>query len=229
MRLLAIETATDACSAALWMDDALAAERFELAPRGHTRLLLPMIEALLGAAGMRAAELDAVAFGRGPGAFTGLRIAAAVAQGLAFANARPVVPVSTLAALAQPALDAGAATVLCALDARMGQVYWGAFGRDASGLARAVVDEQVCDPDRVEMPPDAMGPAVGVGSGFTVYRGLLSERCGLDDAVIDSQALPRAAAIARLAAAQLRRTGGVSVEEALPVYLRDQVATPKPQ
>ncbi|HDP89812.1 MAG TPA: tRNA (adenosine(37)-N6)-threonylcarbamoyltransferase complex dimerization subunit type 1 TsaB, partial [Thioalkalivibrio sp.] len=152
MKILAIDTATDACSAALFLDGEVTS-RFELAPRRHTELILPMVGSLLEEAGLAVTDLDAVAFGRGPGAFTGLRIAAGVAQGLALGADLPVIPVSTLATMAQQVMDeAGAEAVAAALDARMGEVYWGCYRRDAEGVAEPVGPETVCAPQAVPVP-----------------------------------------------------------------------------
>jgi tRNA threonylcarbamoyladenosine biosynthesis protein TsaB len=221
MKLLAIETATDACSAALWVDGVLTT-RHEVAPREHTRLILPMMDALLAEAGLRLSDLDALAFGRGPGAFTGVRIAAAVIQGSAFAADLPVVPVSTLAALAQQGIDAGSRRVLAALDARMDEVYWGAFQADDQGLAVPVGAEQVIAPDAVPIP-EGEGWR-GVGSGWAAYEDALRARLGECVSDIDPEALPAAAEVARLAVRDFNAGLAVPAEQALPVYLRDKVA-----
>jgi tRNA threonylcarbamoyladenosine biosynthesis protein TsaB len=221
MKLLAIETATDACSAALWVDGVLTT-RHEVAPREHTRLILPMMDALLVEAGLRLSDLDALAFGRGPGAFTGVRIAAAVIQGSAFAADLPVVPVSTLAALAQQGIDAGSRRVLAALDARMDEVYWGAFQADDQGLAVPVGAEQVIAPDAVPIP-EGEGWR-GVGSGWAAYEDALRARLGECVSDIDPEALPAAAEVARLAVRDFNAGLAVPAEQALPVYLRDKVA-----
>jgi len=227
MKILAIETATEACSAALWIDGALTS-RFEVAPREHTRLILPMMDELLAEAGVGLADLDALAFGRGPGAFTGVRIAAAVIQGAAFGAELPVVPVSTLAALAQQGLDADAPRVLAALDARMGEVYWGAFEADAEGLAVAVGAEQVITPEAVPVP-EGQGWR-GVGSGWGTYEQILRERLGDRVGDVDPAAYPGAVEVARLAVRDFAAGLAVSAEQALPVYLRDKVAEkPKPR
>ena len=140
MRLLALDTATEACSAAIFRDGVVD-ERYEVMGRGHAGRLLPMADELLRAAGMAVTDLDAIAFGRGPGGFTGLRIAAGVAQGLAAGIGKPVLPVSDLAALAAAgARTSGAGRVLACMDARMGQVYWAAF--DCSGGAPVAVTEE---------------------------------------------------------------------------------------
>jgi tRNA threonylcarbamoyladenosine biosynthesis protein TsaB len=226
MKLLAIETATEACSAALWVDGVLTT-RHEVAPREHTRLILPMMDALLAEAGLRLSDLDALAFGRGPGAFTGVRIAAAVIQGAAFAADLPVVPVSTLAALAQQGLDAGSPRVLAALDARMDEVYWGAFQADDQGLAVLVGTEQVIAPGAVPIP-EGEGWR-GVGSGWAAYEDVLRARLGERVAEIDPEALPAAAEVARLAVRDFNAGLAVPAEQALPVYLRDKVAEKKPK
>ncbi len=165
MKLLAIETATDTCSAALWIDGELC-ERFEVAPQRQSELILPMMDALLAEAGLRPAQLDALAFGRGPGSFTGVRIATGVAQGVAFAAGLPVVGVSTLAALAQGHLGAtGCRRVLAAYDARMGEVYWAACEADGEGVMR-VSGEELVVPGRRR--PDARGDRLagrGLGLG----------------------------------------------------------------
>ncbi|HSM96415.1 MAG TPA: tRNA (adenosine(37)-N6)-threonylcarbamoyltransferase complex dimerization subunit type 1 TsaB, partial [Rhizomicrobium sp.] len=137
--IIAIETATEACSAALSVDGRIM-ERSEIAPRRHAELILPMIEALLAEAGIVRTQLHAIAVGRGPGAFTGVRLAISVAQGLVLALDIPIVPVSSLAALAQDAPDAGA-SILAVIDARMGEVYTGAFRRCADGLVEAIGEE----------------------------------------------------------------------------------------
>ncbi|RMD69850.1 MAG: tRNA (adenosine(37)-N6)-threonylcarbamoyltransferase complex dimerization subunit type 1 TsaB, partial [Gammaproteobacteria bacterium] len=183
-------------------------ERSAHAPREHAERLLPMIEALLGEAGMAPRGLDAVAFGRGPGAFTGLRIAAAVSQGLALAWGLPVIPVSSLAALAQRSPER---KVLAAMDARMGEVYWGAFVR-----ARPLGEEGVYAPERIPLPPG--GDWWGVGSGWKRHAPSLERRLegkvkGWEDAH------PRACEIALLAPL----FPAVAPEEALPVYVRNQV------
>jgi len=227
-RILAIEAATEACSVALLLEDEVQ-ERFEIAPRQHAALLLPFVKSLLAAAGLGLARLDAVAFGCGPGSFTGLRIAAGVTQGLAFGADLPVVPVSTLAALAQGTVaQQGAKAVLAALDARMKEVYWGAFRCDDNGLVEPLGGEAVCVPQRVRLPtPDHW---VGAGSGWDSYAEVLATQCCMASADIFRNQRPHAADVARLAARAFRQGKAVSAEQAVPVYLRDNVADkPRPK
>ncbi len=245
MKLLALETATEACSAALFIDGALS-ERYEVAPRRHAELILPMIEALLAEAQLSLGGLDAIAFGRGPGAFTGVRIATGIVQGLAFGADLPVVPVSTLAALALGALselpaDATASErgVLAALDARMGEVYWGAYVATADTTigqgVRLLGSEQVLAPEAVSLPAEVASAAVywlEAGSGWQVRgealrQGLQGQLAGrLMDG--GAERLPRAGEVARLGALGLAAGEAVVAEQALPVYLRNQVAWARP-
>ncbi len=221
MKLLAIETATENCSAALWVDEVVI-ERSELAPRGHGTLILGMVAELLSEAELQLGALDAVAFGRGPGAFTGVRIAAAVVQGLAFGAGLPVVPVSTLAALAQGAATAGEATrMLAALDARVGEVYWGSYCSDATQLVNAMDAERVCPPEAVPLP-DGRG-WIGIGSGWAAYGPRLRGRMGAAVDGVLSDRWPQAADVARLAVRAYAGGEHVHAEQALPVYLRDRV------
>lgn len=226
MRLLAIETSTVACSAALSLAGTIV-ERYEVAPRRHADLVLGMIEALLERSGVSVGDLDAIAFARGPGAFTGVRIAAGVAQGIGFGAGIPVVPVSTLAALAQSVLDEGRhRRVAAAMDARIGEVYWGAFEAGADGLARPVGDEVVCPPDRVPVRPG--GDWFGVGDGWATHAEPLAERLGPLLTAVDAERFPHAREVARLGARAFAAGERLRPEAALPVYLRDQVAKRPP-
>lgn len=221
MYLIAIETSTDACSAALLSEQGII-DRFEMAPRLHAQRILPMLDALLAQAGIKAAQLDAIAFARGPGAFTGVRIAAGVAQGLALATERPVIAVSTLAAMAQEAMQcADKPQVMAALDARMSEVYWGCYQRDAQGDAVLVMPERVIGPAQVPLPPGE--PWYGVGSGWSAYEALLQARLGSLVQGVDPALVPKAHYVAQLALRDFNAGGGVPAERAEPVYLRDQV------
>jgi tRNA threonylcarbamoyladenosine biosynthesis protein TsaB len=221
MILLAIETATDACSAALTIGDEVL-ERFELAPRAHTELILPMIDELMAEAGITISQVDAMAFGRGPGAFTGVRIAVGVTQGIAFGADLPVVPVSTLAALAQ---GMSADKVLAALDARMDEVYWGAYRRNAAGVMELDGEECVSAPGEVPLPSGEDWQ--GVGAGWIAYEAILAERCAGQVEAWDGAVFPRARDVAVLGLAGYQAGQAVSAEQALPVYLRDKVTWKK--
>lgn len=222
MKLLAIDTSTEACSAALLIDGEVL-ERYRLAPREHTRLILPMIDELLSEGGLKVGALDAVAFGRGPGAFTGLRIAAGVIQGIAFSADLPVAPVSSLAALAQGGYrETGASRVLAAIDARIQEVYWGAYRYDETGYMRLAGDELVCAPEQVPVPGG--DDWYGVGSGWEVHLPRLQLRLAGMLSGWDAQRYPRAHDVALLGVAAVGRGEAVSAEHALPVYLRNEVA-----
>jgi len=222
VKLLAIDTSTEACSAAVMIDGEIM-ERYRLAPREHTRLILPMIDELLSESGVTVVGLDAVAFGRGPGAFTGLRIAAGVVQGIAFGADLPVVPVSSLAALAQGGYrETGARRVLAAIDARIQEVYWAACEFDNVGHVRMLGDELVCSPEQVPIPDG--DDWHGVGSGWETYLQQLQRRLSGTLSGWEVQRYPRAHDVAVLGAAALGRGEVVSAERALPVYLRNEVA-----
>lgn len=228
MKLLAIDTSTDACSAALWLDGEVR-QRYQVAPRGHGQLILPMIESLLGEAGLALTQLDTLAFGRGPGGFTGVRIANSVIQGLAFGADLPVVPISSLAALAQGVyVEMGAPRVLAAIDARIGEVYWGAYRATEYGLVILIDQEIVCIPEDVPLPlaEDVRG-WFGVGNGWHTYAQPLKARLGEMVTAWDGQRYPQAQHLAQLAADAFQRGLAVGAEQVLPVYLRDEVAWKK--
>jgi len=216
MNLLAFETATEACSVALWIDGEVR-ERFEVAPRRHAELALPWAQALLLEAGIARSQLDVVAVGRGPGAFTGVRLAIAIAQGIALALDRPVVGVSTLAALA---MQGQGERILAAIDARMGEVYLGAFERRADGI-QLLGNEVVARPDAASVPD---GSWSAVGTGFSAANGTLQQRLQGRLVAMDASALPHASDVARLGAAAFQRGEAVAAERAEPAYLRDNVA-----
>lgn len=226
-KILALDTSTQACSVALWLDGEVR-EDFRDIPRQHTRLLLPMVQQLLADAGLSLQQLDGIAFGRGPGSFTGLRICAGVTQGLALGADLPVARVSTLAALAQQARDEFQADgVLTALDARMDELYWGCYRFDAeTALPLLLGDERVCAPERVTPELLTQGKWIGYGTGWC-YRDRLPEAVRGSVIQIEQAREPRAAAIAKLGAALIAAGQGVSPEQALPVYLRDNVALKK--
>ncbi len=233
MKILALDTATENCSAALFISGALLC-REELIGRGHAQRILPMIAELLSEADVALQALTAIAFGRGPGGFTGVRLAACVAQGLAFGAALPVVAVSDLQALAQRALDEAADVerVLVCSDARMHEVYCGAFRRGPGGLALAAAAEYVAAPHAVQLPEAwrqasvTAATVLGTGSGFTAYpelRTTLASRV----ARVREHLWPRAAEIAQLALLEVKAGRLLAPEAAMPVYLRDDVAQPQ--
>lgn len=230
MIILALETATEACSAALYLDGRVI-ERYRVAPREHHRLILPMIEEVLAEAGVALRQLDALAFGRGPGSFTGVRIATGVVQGIGFASDRPVVPVSTLAALALQAFDqhTDADWSFPCIDARMGEVYWAVYRRNGDRIPVIEGAERVAAPSAIGGLAASSSPCVGVGigSGWAAYPDLLRDQIGRGLSAVFANRFPHASHIARLGAAGFERGEAVSPSEALPVYLRDTV-THKP-
>ncbi len=222
MKLLAVETSTDACSAALWLEGEIR-QQFALAPREHTKLILPMIDTLMSEAGLKPQQLDAIAVSRGPGSFTGVRIAGAVVQGIALGADLPVVPVSTLAAIAQDHFNRQPQSNLAftAMDARMEEIFWACFSRNSDGLAQLIGEEVVTPAADVVFPQE---PGYGVGSGWGVYQSILSDRLGDSLLGQDPDVWPSAACIVQLAAHDYASGLAVAVEQAMPVYLRDKVA-----
>ena len=223
--LLAIETATPACSAALSVDGEVT-ERYALAPRQHAALMLPMIESLLLEAGLTVRQLDAIAFGRGPGSFTGVRIAASLVQGIAFAADLPVVPVSTLAALALGGMHESRMTrVIAAMDARKSEVYHGCYTRTRGDLITLQGSESVCSPDAI--PDYGQQDWVGVGSGWGAYGEVMMQRLGEQVVRLLPDLEPRAADVARLGLHEFNQGVRLNADEAVPVYLRNNVAVAK--
>ena len=217
MRILAIETSTEYCSAALWLDGELA-ERFALAGQKHSQMLLPMVDELLQEKNMKLAQLDGIAFGAGPGSFTGVRIACGVTQGLALGANLPVIGISTLLALAQ---DTGHSKVIAALDARMAEVYHAAYElRD--GEWHAIIEPGLCLPQNA--PPVTGSGWHGVGSGFLAHGDALRARYADNLTGVDEKAVPHARAIAQLAAPLFAAGKGQDAALATPLYLRDKVA-----
>lgn len=212
MRFAAFETSTEWCSVALWRDGEIAALERRAGNR-HSELALPMLERLLAGAAMTAAQLDALAFGAGPGSFTGLRIACGLAQGLAFAAGVPVIGVSTLEAMAE---ESGAARVVACLDARMHEVYYAALEKHA-GRWNEVVEVRCVPPGAVPQMGDDWA---GCGSGFAVYGNLGLSR-------VLPEVHPSAIAVARLAGPRLAAGEGVDASLAAPIYVREKVAFTK--
>ena len=223
MNILALDTCTEMCSAAV-MINGKTYERSELTQRGHSEKILGMLDAVMAEAKCTLADIDVVAFGRGPGSFTGVRIGIGVAQGIAFARQLPVIPVSTMAAVAQLAIDNHAATrIAVAMDARMGEVYAAHFVAE-NGLAEKLDEEQVCAPDKFHPADNAQWFAAG--TGWDEYGSLLTQNFAQQ--ISDKQALlPTASAIAKLAYTAAQKGQTISAEQAVPVYLRDNVAKKK--
>jgi len=210
MKFAAFETSTEWCSVALWSDGEIAGVEQRVG-HAHSELVLPMLDQLLAGAGLSVAQLDAAAFGAGPGSFTGLRIACGVAQGLAFAGGLPVIGVSTLEAMAE---ESGHARVVACLDARMREVYYSAIEKTAPGW-REVIPAQCVAPAAVRLPPGEGW--VGCGNGFAAYGSL-----GLSNVMPDIH--PSAVAVARLAAPLFAAGEGLDAALAAPLYIRDKVA-----
>ncbi|MGB8436807.1 MAG: tRNA (adenosine(37)-N6)-threonylcarbamoyltransferase complex dimerization subunit type 1 TsaB [Burkholderiales bacterium] len=222
MNVLVIETSSEQLSLAL--AHAGSVHVFEqIVGNRHAELVLPEIERLLATAGAAIGTLDAVVFGAGPGAFTGLRIACGVAQGLALPRNLPVLGVGTLEALAEGAFaeDPGANRVIACIDARMGEIYHAAYRRDARGWEPLNAPELVL-PEELPVPDD--GGWVGCGSGFRAHGAALALRCGSHLARVDPDALPHASAMLRLALPRLAAGEGKDPAEAVPLYVREKVA-----
>jgi tRNA threonylcarbamoyladenosine biosynthesis protein TsaB len=224
VKLLALDTSSVACSVAVCIDDAII-ERYEEQPREHTRLLLPMIQAVLNESELALSELDAIVLGNGPGSFIGMRIAASVAQGLAYGSGLKIVPVSSLAAVAAEVFaDSDAAQVVVTQDAHMSEVYLGVFGLDPYGLPVELIPERLQAQGRiVELNDDARGPRIAAGAGWQRYPDLLDQNIDYFDAVSD-RLHPRAANLLKLGAHSLATGSSIAPAEIMPAYLRQKVA-----
>jgi tRNA threonylcarbamoyladenosine biosynthesis protein TsaB len=222
MRVLALDTSTECCSAALSLGDGRVLLRSVITERGHAELILPMIDGLLAESGAALASLDGIAFGRGPGGFTGLRVAAGVTQGLAIGARLLVLPVSSLAAVAaQVGVAAPDETILVCNDARMGEVYWATYRRESSAATPIeLTAEAVTPPERVQA---CAGVRHIAGNAFARHPALL-ERLQAAGLRFHDGLYPRADAIARIGARMLGAGLGVGPEQAVPTYVRDDVA-----
>jgi tRNA threonylcarbamoyladenosine biosynthesis protein TsaB len=221
MKLLAIETATESCSAALLVDDEVICLN-EIAPRKHNEIILSMCEQVLAQGETSLSQLDVMAFGRGPGAFTGVRLAASVTQGIALGQDLPVVPVSSLASLAQAAAEAASVTqVLSCIDARMQEIYYGLYSLNTNEVMELVGNEKVIPADQIEI--NVSNDCYGVGSGWGVYAEELNEALG-KNILFNEEVFPQAEYVAKLGKLYFEQGKYVSAVEALPVYLRDNVA-----
>lgn len=217
MRLLALDTSTENCSLALWLDGELIS-RQELAGQRHSELILPMLDELLTFSGLSLDEFDGIAFGEGPGSFTGLRIGCGVAQGLAFGAGLPVLGVSTLLALAE---DAPGERVIACLDARIGELYHAVYEK-RDGIWHTVSEPCLC---LAQDAPDVSGEGwIGVGSGFSAYADALQQRYAGQLRAADGTVYPQAGAMARLAAPLFAQGAGQDAALAAPLYIRNKVA-----
>jgi len=231
-RILAIDTATEACSVALY-NTATSAENgetlayFELCAREHTQRILPMVQQILAEAGLTLNQLDALAFGRGPGSFTGVRIGIGIAQGLAFGAELPLLPISTLQTMAQGAYrQTGAEQVLTAIDARMGEVYWGKYTRQSSGVWEGESTEAVLKPQQLaEHEVSLHGRWATAGTGWQTYPQLIGSTAV--ELVNGNMLLPQAEDMLPLALVAWERGVRVNAAEADPTYLRNEVTWKK--
>ncbi len=224
MKILAIDTATEACSVALWLDGAVH-ERFELAGRTHSQRLLPMLHQLAADCGIALAQLDGIACGVGPGSFAGVRIGVGFVKGLALGLDRPVLPVTSLAMLAQGAIRRhGATQILAAIDARMSEVYWQAFA-GVDRLAIGQGEAQVIAPSLLELP--ARGRYAAAGSGWHSHGAELRARTAATLDPVEDTALPQAQDALPLAAPAFAAGQGIAAGALQPLYLRNRVALTK--
>jgi tRNA threonylcarbamoyladenosine biosynthesis protein TsaB len=234
MRVLALDTSTEYCSVALWQDGAVA-ERCELVGQRHSEMLIGMLDELLNSAGVKLAQVDGIAFGKGPGSFTGVRIACGAAQGLALGANLPAIGVCTLEALAEAS---GKSRVIAALDARMGEIYHASYQKHEDAWA-TVTEPCLCKPENApkvgnllsananaELTPPLVQAEgwFGAGSGFAMHGKALGARYAGKLIGMDGSMVPQAAAVAKLGAAQFALGRGADAAEALPLYLRDKVA-----
>jgi tRNA threonylcarbamoyladenosine biosynthesis protein TsaB len=217
MQVLALDTSTEYCSVALWRDGAIM-ERCDLVGQRHSEVLMDMVDSLLRDADTKLARLDGIAFGKGPGSFTGVRIACGTTQGLALGANLPVAGISTLEALAEASAKP---RVVAALDARMAELYLAAYEK-RDGVWLTLIEPCLCKPEDAPILPGS--DWFGTGSGFAAHADELHRSYAGQMQGVDSSAIPRAAAIAVLGAARFALGQGVDAAAALPLYLRDRVA-----
>ncbi|PHM45282.1 tRNA threonylcarbamoyladenosine biosynthesis protein TsaB [Xenorhabdus mauleonii] len=224
-RILAIDTATEACSVALLNDGAVEAQ-FEISPREHTQRILPMVQDVLSKGNIGLQQLDALAFGRGPGSFTGVRIGIGIAQGLALGAELPMIGISSLKTMAQGAFRLkGATQVLVAIDARMGEVYWGQYTRNALGEWQGDETEAVLKPEQAQAMMNSLsGEWAIAGTGWEAYPQLLDSHLAL---ITSDITLPHAEDMLPLAVQMWEAGEATAVEHAEPVYLRNEVTWKK--
>ncbi len=222
LSLLALDTCTEFCSVALQYQGQVFAREAD-APREHSQRLLPMVQEVLQEAGIELSQVDLIAYGRGPGSFTGIRICTSMTQGLALGQDLPVVGISTLAAMAQAAIEIkGATQVATAIDARMGEIYYGEY-LSVDGLASLVGEEQVCAPEQLSSQLAFDTPLAACGTGFDAYPALLTEQMSL----VEEAKFPLARHMLPLAEAAVKAGQATDVDQLKPVYLRDTVTWKK--
>lgn len=221
MRLLALDTATEACSVAILVDGRTLA-RFERAGRSHTQRMLPMVHGLMAEAGLSFAQLDGFVCGIGPGSFAGVRIGVGFVKGLALSLDRPAVGITSLAMLAQGAMEQGAQRAIACIDARMNEIYVGVYARNADGLAQSLGPARVMPPATFAEAAD--GPWHGIGSGWGTYETQMRNGVAGELSVVDGTALPHAQFAMRLALPVFAAAGEISADLLAPLYLRDKVA-----
>lgn len=218
MKLLAIETSAQACSVAIKLADKVKVIH-QVAPREQAQRILSDIQTCLSECNIQLNQLDAIAFGCGPGSFTGIRIAASVAKGLAYAANLPVIAVSSLAALAQTAYhETGWKNLVVAVDARIEEVYWGRYQVNAGGLVEPLGEDTVCSPQEMTLTSDR--DWYGVGEAWSIYEQIIPIR----PSAVNTSVIATAAAVAELAAQKYSCHEVQSARDILPHYVRDQVA-----
>ena len=223
MKILALDAATEACSAALQFDGEVI-HRFEVAPQQHSQKLLPFVDELLAEAGIKLQQLDGLAYGQGPGSFTGVRIGVAITQGLAFGADLPVVGVSSLATMAQQVISENSAEqVVTAIDARMAEIYLGYY-RNQNGLATLMEQERVLKPDEIQPLQQMTAKAFSAGTGWVTYPEVLSAKFAISDGQVE---LPNAKFMLPLAEALFSANASTDAEHAQPNYVRDEVSWQK--
>lgn len=224
MNILALDTCTEMCSVAILKEGELF-EQSLLTQRGHSEKILGMLDEILARAESRLSDMDCIAFGRGPGSFTGVRVGVSVTQGIAYAANLPVVPISTLAAVAQRAIDEHEAKdIAVAMDARMQEVYSASY-QSVDGFAVLVDEERVCLPEQLEWRSEQSFFAAG--TGWKEYETAMMAKFSNQITGLDSALLPTAAAIAKLAVKEVEKGHTLPAEQAIPIYLRDNVAKKK--
>ncbi|MDR1012559.1 MAG: tRNA (adenosine(37)-N6)-threonylcarbamoyltransferase complex dimerization subunit type 1 TsaB [Coxiellaceae bacterium] len=218
-KILAIDTSTDACSCALFLDHKII-DKFSIAPQKHASLILPMVNELLVANKIELNRLDALAFCCGPGSFTGVRLATSIIQGLSLATTLPIIRISALRTLAQEAFTEFKATkVLVAQDARAQEVYWGEYSADNNGIMQAIKPDKLINPRDIKIVDNKK--LIGIGNGFEIYRDCFIKKCATISVIANKYV--KAKYVAKLAMADLINGLVITVDEAQPVYLREKL------